>query len=239
MSLIIPQLDHARCVHLLRSHGETCLYLAVPYLKEVQSNNISAVNTALNELYLLDEDYESLQDSIDGFDNFDQIDLAQSIESHELLEFRRIAAYLYRKNKRWDQSISLSKHDKMFKDAIDTAAESSDSGTVEGLMSFFCSMSEKECFAALLYTCFDLVHPDVAMELGWRNGYVDYTMPFMIESVRQLKAKLEAVEAKVNPTAEEVQKEEMNAAYGQGMGFGNGMLMLTNGMGGAGGGGGM
>jgi len=204
MSMIIPQLDHSRCVHLLRGLGESCLYLCAPYLKEVQSNNISAVNTALNELYLLDEDYESLQESIDVFDSFDQIDLAQKIESHELLEFRRISAYLYRKNKRWDQSITLSKHDKMFKDAIDTAAESCDSEIVESLMSFFCEMSEKECFCATLYTCFDLIHPDVAMELGWRNGYADYIMPFMIESVRQMYGKIGDMEKKMNPSEEEV-----------------------------------
>ncbi|GMH52145.1 hypothetical protein TrRE_jg2946, partial [Triparma retinervis] len=118
MSLIIPQLDHARCVHLLRSHGEACLFLAIPYMKEVQSKNISAVNTVLNELYLLDKDYESLQDSIDGFDNFDQIDLAQQIESHELLEFRRIAAYLYRKNKRWNQYITLYRKNKRWDQSI-------------------------------------------------------------------------------------------------------------------------
>ena len=46
------------------------------------------------------------------------------MEKHELLEFRRIAAYLYKKNKRWAQSVQLSKEDRMYKDAIDTAAQS-------------------------------------------------------------------------------------------------------------------
>ena len=46
------------------------------------------------------------------------------MEKHELLEFRRIAAYLYKKNKRWAQSVQLSKEDHMYKDAIDTAAQS-------------------------------------------------------------------------------------------------------------------
>ena len=41
-----------------------------------------------------------------------------------MLEFRRIAAYLYKKNKRWAQSVQLSKEDRMYKDAIDTAAQS-------------------------------------------------------------------------------------------------------------------
>ena len=37
-----------------------------------------------------------LRASIDAFDNFDNIALAQRLERHELIEFRRIAAYLYR-----------------------------------------------------------------------------------------------------------------------------------------------
>ena len=62
----------------------------------------------------------SLRSSIEDYDNFDQITLAQSVEKHELLEFRRIAATLYKNNKRWAQSVKLSKDDKMYKDAIDT-----------------------------------------------------------------------------------------------------------------------
>ena len=228
LTIITPQLDHTRCVHLLKQSGEVALKLAQPYLRDVQSENISAVNTALNELYLNDEDYECLRTSIDEHNNFDQIALAQKIESHELLEFRRIAAYVYRKNKRWEQSIQLSKHDKMFKDSIDTAAESGKSDLVESLMKFFCEMSEKECFCATLYTCYDLVSPDVALELGWRNGYVDFIMPFMIETFRQTHTKLIEIEKKLNPDESEVQKDDMANAYGQ-MGYQNNMLMLTNG----------
>lgn len=43
------------------------------------------------------------------------MDLASRLEKHELLEFRRLAALIYKKNKRWDDSISLSKDDKLFK----------------------------------------------------------------------------------------------------------------------------
>ena len=66
--------------------------------------------------------------------------LAVKIENHELLEFRRVAAALYKKNKRWAQSVSLSKADKMYKDAIDTAAESGDADLVEDLLRFFVSV---------------------------------------------------------------------------------------------------
>ena len=67
-----------------------------------------------------DEDYEALRKSIDSFNNFNMIALASKLATHELLEFRRISAYVYRCNKKWDKSIELSKNDRMWKDCIDT-----------------------------------------------------------------------------------------------------------------------
>ncbi|GMH86760.1 hypothetical protein TL16_g10645, partial [Triparma laevis f. inornata] len=226
LASVMESIDHTRCVRLLRNAGDHALFLAKPYLKAAQPVNNSAVNQAINSLYLEDEDYECLRDSIDAFDNFDQIALAVEVESHELLEFRRIAAYLYRKNKRYVQSISLSKDDKMFKDAIDTAAESGKGEVVEELLTYFCKFSEKECFCACLYTCFDLVSPDVAIELGWRNGYVDYIMPFVVQWVKNASVDMADIKKKLEAPKE---TDEMAAGYGMGVnGFGNG-LMLTNG----------
>lgn len=62
-----------------------------------------------------EEDYQGLRTSIDAFDNFDNIALAQKMEKHELIEFRRIAAYLYKGNNRWKQSVELCKKDRLFK----------------------------------------------------------------------------------------------------------------------------
>merc|ERR1712161_113790 len=97
-----------------------------------------------NELYIEDEDYEALRKSIDQFQNFNMIALASKLATHELLEFRRISAYVYRCNKKWSHSIELSKNDRMWKDAIDTANESTDASIIEELMRFFCSKEEKE-----------------------------------------------------------------------------------------------
>jgi clathrin heavy chain len=58
--------------------------------------NIEAVNEAYNNLLIEEEDYKTLRDSIDSFDNFNNIGLAQTLEKHELLEFRRLAAHLYK-----------------------------------------------------------------------------------------------------------------------------------------------
>ena len=177
LQVLTPHLDHARVVHLLRKHN--ALILVVDYLKSVQKENLSVVNEALNEIYIEEEDYTNLRISIDEHNNFDQIFLAQKVEKHELLEFRRIAAYLYKINKRYAQSVQLSKEDRMYKDAIDTASESHDTDLAEELLRFFVSVHDKSCFAATLHTCYDLIKPDVALELAWRHGYNDYAMPFM------------------------------------------------------------
>jgi clathrin heavy chain len=177
LTVLTPALDHARVVHLLRKHD--ALILSLDYMKSVQKENLSVVNEALNEVLIDEEDWEGLRTSVDGYDNFDQIFLAQKVEKHELLEFRRIAAYLYKKNKRFQQSVQLSKEDRMYKDAIDTAAESKDVDLAEELLRFFVSVQDRPCFTATLHTCYDLIRPDVVLELAWRNGYNDFAMPYL------------------------------------------------------------
>lgn len=79
--------------------------------------------------------------------NFDQLALAEKLRKHDLLEFRRIAAALYKKNKKWKQSVELSKKDKMYKDAMETVAESEDKDLTEELLRFFVDNGLSECFA--------------------------------------------------------------------------------------------
>merc|ERR1712087_710833 len=116
-------------------------------------------------MYVAGEQYEELRTSIEDFDNFDQIALAQRMEKHELVEMRRIASLVYKKNKRFKQAIELSKGDKMFKDAMESARDSCNPEIVEALLRYFVENDLMECFCACLYTCYDFVRPDVAMEL--------------------------------------------------------------------------
>ncbi len=190
---------------------------------------MSVVNEALNELYVSEEDYQSLKSSIDDFDNFDQILLAQRIEKHELLEFRRLAAYLYKRNKRYSQSVTLSKEDRMYKDAIDTAAESKDADLTEELLRFFVSVHDKACFAATLYTCYELIRPDIVMELAWRNGYTDFSMPYMIQYMRHLHEKVSVLEQRTAPPPEVHDSAPVESHMGMGMGMMGDTLMITNG----------
>jgi len=236
MEVLENSVDHSRVVGQLKRIGDNALQLGQPYMKSVQKLNVSPVNEALNELNVEDEDYEALRKSIDSFKNFNMIALASNLATHELLEFRRISAYVYRCNKKWAQSIELSKGDKMWKDCIDTANESMDSEIIEELLRFFCETSEKECFSSALYTCFSHISPDVALELGWLNGYHNFVMPFFIQTFKNTSLRLEALEKRTEPPKEEgTNQDGIAATYGNLAGFGGGALMLENG-GGMGGG---
>merc|ERR1719158_489716 len=194
LSTIAAKVDHARVVPQVRKAGHLALILQ--YLKQVQQHNIAQVNEAVNELYVESEQFEDLRQSIGEFDNFDQIALAQRLEKHELLEMRRIAALVYKKNKRYKQSIDLSKQDKIYKDAMETSRDSGNPDLAEATLNFFVDNDLKECFAACLYTCYDLVHADVALELAWRKGHLDFAMPYLIQVLREYTGRVDALDKK-------------------------------------------
>jgi len=155
------------------------------------------VNEAINNCFVDEEDHAELRESIDAYDNFDQIDLAQKIENHELLELRRVAAYIYKKAGRFTQSVELSKSDGMFKDAIDTVSVSNDKKLANELIRFFVENGDKECFCACLYTCYELVQPSVALEVAWRHGFIDFVMPYMIQFIADSNTQIESLRERV------------------------------------------
>uniref|UniRef100_A0A672LG98 Clathrin heavy chain n=1 Tax=Sinocyclocheilus grahami TaxID=75366 RepID=A0A672LG98_SINGR len=186
--VLSPRLDHTRAVNFFSKVKQ--LSLVKPYLRSVQNHNNKAVNEALNNLFITEEDYQALRTSIDAYDNFDNISLAQSLEKHELIEFRRIAAYLFKGNNRWKQSVELCKKDKLYKDAMQYASESKDTELAEELLQWFLQEDKKECFAACLFTCYDLLRPDVVLETAWRHNLMDFSMPYFIQVMREYLSKV-------------------------------------------------
>lgn len=105
----------------------------------------------------------------------------------------------------------------------------------------------------MLYACYDLIRPDVVLEMSWRHGLHDFTMPYMINMLSQQVRTIESLkrdndERKTREAAQ--QKEEDNtpvlggsrlmltqgpaspapAAMGMGMGMGMGYGGATNGV---------
>ena len=85
-----------------------------PYLGQVQSLNNRAVNECLNQLYIQDEDPDSLRASITLYENFDEVALAQQLETHPIAEFRLIAAHLFKGSNQWRQSVEMCKRDQRY-----------------------------------------------------------------------------------------------------------------------------
>ncbi|KAF2013645.1 clathrin heavy chain [Aaosphaeria arxii CBS 175.79] len=224
LQALTPRIDVNRVVRMFLKSDN--IPLIKPFLLNVQSQNKREVNNALNDLLIEEEDYKTLRDSVQSYDNYDPVDLAQRLERHDLVFFRQIAANIYRKNKRWEKSIALSKQDKLFKDAIETAALSGKSEIVEDLLRYFVDIGSRECYVGMLYACYDLIAPHVVLEVSWRNGLHDFTMPYMINFLAQQAATIETLkkdnEERKAREASQQKKEDDTPILGS-------RLMLTQG----------
>jgi clathrin heavy chain len=204
------RLDHGRAVALFRKSDQ--LPLAKDYLLNVQKSNANLleVNEAVNDLLLDEEDFAGLRESITRHDNYDQLALATRLEKHELLEMRRLSALVYKRNLRWRKAVDLAKADGLFKDAIETVAASGAPELAEELLRWFVAEGEKECFAAALYTCYDLLRPDVVLELSWAHGLERWAMPFFVTMLREYTSKVDTLMAERKEAREAVEQ----AAHG-------------------------
>jgi len=82
----------------------------------------------------------------------------------------------------------------------------------------------------MLYACHDLIPVHVVMEISWRHGLTDFTMPFMINYLAQQSSTIETLkkdneERKLREKSQE--KEENNTPI-----QGGNRLMITAGPGG-------
>lgn len=163
-----------------------------------------------------------MRQSIKDFDSFESITLAAELEHHDLLDCRRISALLYRKNKRYEKSIEVSERDQLFKDAMETVSESKDPALAERLMRTIVDMKDKELFAAMLYTCYELIKPDVVMELGWRMNMMEFVMPYFIQFMSDMSKRVETVQKStddIKKKEEKHQKEKLDQPLEMGMGM--------------------
>ena len=87
---------------------------------------------------------------------------------------------------------------------METVAESKDPALAEELLRFIMTRKDKELIGAMLYNCYELIKPDVAMEVGWRCGLQEFVMPYFIQFMRDMSTKVEGVQK----NAEAMQKKE-------------------------------
>ena len=70
------------------------------------------------------------------------------------------------------------------------ACESREVEIAEGLIAWFLEIGKKECFAGCLFTCYDLLRPDVILELAWRHNIMDFAMPYIVQVLKEYLTKV-------------------------------------------------
>lgn len=112
---------------------------------------------------------------------------------------------------------------------MQTAAFSASSEVSEELLSYFVAIGNRECFAAMLYMCFDLLSPDFVEELSWQHALNDFYMPYRIQVQRTLFAKVQALEKQVQELSVKDSKKEQAEADAPIINPMANRLLLTNG----------
>jgi clathrin heavy chain len=193
-------------VNIIRPTGK--LPLIQKYLLHVQFQNKREVNDAINKLHIEDGNHKALKKSVDEFNEFDWVALSSQLENHPLLEFRRIAAYLFKVGKKYERAMAISKKDNLWADSMETISDSGNADLAEQLLTYFVEKGNKECFAACLYTCYELIRADVVLEMAWRHGLVDYAMPFMIQTFREFDSQIKVLHSKFQVQEDASRSEE-------------------------------
>ncbi|XP_016099575.1 clathrin heavy chain 1-like [Sinocyclocheilus grahami] len=82
-------------------------------------------------------------------------------------------------------------------EAMQFSAESQDGAQSQDLLRWFVEEGKRECFAACLFSSYDLLAPDLVLELAWRHGLVDFAMPYFIQVTREYLSKVEELSGQV------------------------------------------
>ncbi|CAJ1036018.1 Clathrin, heavy-chain linker/Clathrin-H-link/Region in Clathrin and VPS, putative [Leishmania lindenbergi] len=191
LSSIFKRVDPERVME--ETMRVTPIYVIRAFLETAQERNIKKVNEALNDLYIEEEDFKTLRHSVETYNNFDSEELSSRLEKMELFEFRKIAMLLHRKNKRYAHAIAAAKENKLFDEAIDTAAESADGELVTSLLDYFVK-DYPDCFVACLYRCYDLLKPSAVLLKAWLNHRTEVAMPYMIQVLQEYSSKIDRME---------------------------------------------
>merc|ERR1712159_751196 len=91
---------------------------------------------------------------------------------------------------------------------METARDSQSKELAENLIGFFIEMGDKECFTACLYNCYDLLRPDVVLELAWKNKMMDAAMPYVIQATRQYTSRIDQLDKKEEQKEAEDKKKK-------------------------------
>ena len=78
----------------------------------------------------------------------------------------------------------------IMQDAMQYACDSRNIEIAESLIGWFLEIGRSDCFAACLFSCYDLLRPDVILELAWRHNILDFAMPYLVQVLREYLTKV-------------------------------------------------
>ena len=82
----------------------------------------------------------------------------------------------------------------------------------------------------MLYACNELIRPDLVLELSWRHGLTDFSMPYMINMLAQQTKEIALL--KTDNEARKAREKEQEKTEDNTPILGAGRLMITAGPGG-------
>jgi len=93
---------------------------------------------------------------------------------------------------------------------METAATSKDPKLTEDLLRFFVENKNcpHSCFAAMLYTCYTLIRPDIVLELSWRYDLKEFCMPYMVQTFRSFSDRLDRMQHKIDESEQHVEEQK-------------------------------
>jgi clathrin heavy chain len=91
----------------------------------------------------------------------------------------------------------------------------------------FVDIGSKECYVGMLYACYDLIPLHTVMEISWRHGLNDFTMPFMINYLSQQAATIAELKKDNDERKEREKAQQKDEETGPILG--QSRLMLTQG----------
>lgn len=220
LTVLTPRIDIARVVRIFQKSDN--LPMIKPFLISVLDKNNTVVNNAYHDLLIEEQDYKSLQATIDAHDRFDSIDLASRLENHDLIFFRRISAFLYRKNKKFNKALSILKTDKLWSDMIETVVISDSVKIAHELLQYFVEIGNRECFVGLLFSAYHLIEYDYVLELAWLHNLGDFIKPYEISIKKEQSDRVNELYKDLKERQEREKGDETSTGAAP-------QLLLTNG----------
>lgn len=167
------------------------------FLESISEENIQVVNEALINLYIEKMEVDKLMKLILTCDNYDQTSLSARLEKHPVNDLRKLAVKILDKNSNYQQALSICQKEMLIDEAILVVYKSGNVALIEELLEFLLINNKRENFVACLYTCYEFLRPDTVMEMAWKHNCLDATMPFFIQSLRDMTNRIDVLEKKL------------------------------------------